>query len=623
MEKKDNLFKLSVAALGVVFGDIGTSPLYAIKECFYGEYGISVSPQNIFGVLSLIFWALTIVVSIKYLAFVLRADNNGEGGIMALTSLVNPKNPKRTGKKRLVLITIGIFAASLLYGDGMITPAISVMSAIEGLEVLTDKFTSFVIPITIVILTLLFLFQSRGTAKVGKLFGPIIFVWFVVLAVSGGYHILGNFQIFKALNPLYAINFFFTNKIHAFMVLGSVFLVVTGAEAMYADMGHFGKSPIRLTWFSIVFPSLLLNYFGQGAMLLNNPSLIKNPFFSMVPSYLLIPTVILATMATIIASQAVITGSFSLTMQAVEMGYLPRLKIIHTSALKEGQIYVPIINWILMIATIGLVIGFKSSTKLAGAYGVAVTSTMLVTTMLFSVVAIERFNWSKAKVFAICGIFAIVDLMFFFANIGKITHGAWFPLLIGAIFFVILITWKRGREILYERYRGSVIKLEHFKESELFQDAVKVRGSAFFFAGTPDVVPRALLHNIEHNKVIHSQVIFLHFTTESLPRVPNKDKIEIKDLGSGFKYVIARYGFMEDKNFENVVSLIKQNGVDINEEDMSVFLGRQKIIIGEQKGMAKWRKKLYVRIANLSVDSIEYFSIPYEIAIEIGVPLEL
>ncbi len=358
-------------------------------------------------------------------------------------------------------------------------------------------------------------------------------------------------------------------------------------------------------------------------MLLNNPALIKNPFFSMMPSYLLIPAVILATMATIIASQAVITGSFSLTRQAVEMGYLPRLKIVHTSALKEGQIYVPIINWILMVATIGLVIGFKSSTKLAGAYGVAVTSTMLVTTILFAVVAVERFKWSMAKVFAVCGIFSIVDLMFFTANVGKVTHGAWFPLLIGAIFFVILITWKKGREILSERYKGSVIKLEDFKESEIFKDAARVRGNAFFLAGTADVVPKALLHNVEHNKVIHSQVVFLHFITESLPRVPNKDKIEIKDLGSGFKYVVARYGFMEDKNFMNVVSLIRQNGIAISEEDISVFLGRQKIIIGEEKGMAKWRKRLYIKIANVAVDSIEYFNIPYEMAIEIGVPLKL
>ncbi len=621
--EKDNTLKLSIAALGVVFGDIGTSPLYAIKECFYGEYGIGVTPANIFGVLSLIFWALTVVVSVKYLAFVLTADNNGEGGIIALTSLVNPKNPKRTGRKRLILITVGIFAASLLYGDGMITPAISVMSAIEGLEVLTDKFSPFVVPITIAILTFLFLFQSKGTAKVGKLFGPVIFIWFLVLAISGGYHILGNVHIFKALNPLYAVDFFVRNKIHAFMVLGSVFLVVTGAEAMYADMGHFGKTPIRLTWFFVVFPSLLLNYFGQGAMLLNNPALIKNPFFSMMPSYLLIPAVILATMATIIASQAVITGSFSLTRQAVEMGYLPRLKIVHTSALKEGQIYVPIINWILMVATIGLVIGFKSSTKLAGAYGVAVTSTMLVTTILFAVVAVERFKWSVTKALVVCGIFSIVDLMFFTANVGKVTHGAWFPLLIGAIFFVILITWKKGREILSERYKGSVIKLEDFKESEIFKDAARVRGNAFFLAGTADVVPKALLHNVEHNKVIHSQVVFLHFITESLPRVPNKDKIEIKDLGSGFKYVVARYGFMEDKNFMNVVSLIRQNGIAISEEDISVFLGRQKIIIGEEKGMAKWRKRLYIKIANVAVDSIEYFNIPYEMAIEIGVPLKL
>ncbi|BBB31772.1 KUP system potassium uptake protein [Thermotomaculum hydrothermale] len=623
MEKKDNLFKLSIAALGIVFGDIGTSPLYAIKECFYGEYGIKVDSLNILGVLSLIFWALTLVVSIKYLAFVLNANNDGEGGIMALTSLVNPRDPKRTGRKRLILITIGIFAASLLYGDGMITPAISVMSALEGLEVVTDKFIPYVVPMTIAILVILFMFQSKGTAKVGGLFGPIVFIWFIVLAISGAYHIVDNLHVFKALNPYYGISFFIRNKLHGFMVLGSVFLVVTGAEAMYADMGHFGKTPIRLTWGTIVFPALVLNYFGQGALLLNHPEFIKNPFFSMMPSYLLIPSVILATMATIIASQAVITGSFSLTMQAVEMGYLPRLKIIHTSAAQEGQIYVPIVNWILMIATIGLVIGFGSSTKLAGAYGVAVTSTMLVTTILFAVVAIERFKWSKTKVFVVCGIFGIVDLMFFLTNLGKITHGAWFPLLVGGVFFTLLVTWKRGREILYERYKNSVIKLDDFRQSKPFKDAVRVRGNAFFLAGTADVVPRALLHNLEHNKVVHSQVIFLHFITEEIPRVPNSKKIEIQDLGSGFKYVVARFGFMEDKNFPNVVSLVKQQGIDIDEDDISVFLGRQKIIVSDKKGMARWRKRLYIRLSNMAVDGIEYFHIPVEKSIEIGVPLEL
>ncbi len=621
--KKDNVLKLSIAALGIVFGDIGTSPLYAIKECFYGEYGIKVTGANILGVLSLIFWALAIVVSIKYLVFVLNANNNGEGGIMALTSLVNPKASGRSGRKRFFLITIGIFAAALLYGDGMVTPAISVMSALEGLEVVTTKFSPYVVPMTIAILVVLFVFQYKGTARVGGLFGPIVFVWFLVLAISGAYHIKDNFGVFAAFNPVYGFDFFVRNRLHGFMVLGSVFLVVTGAEAMYADMGHFGKLPIRLTWSLIVFPALLLNYFGQGALLLNHPEFIKNPFFSMMPNFLLIPSVVLATMATIIASQAVITGSFSLTSQAVEMGYLPRLKIIHTSASQEGQIYVPIINWILMIATIGLVLGFKSSTKLAGAYGVAVTSTMLVTTILFSVVAVERFKWSRLKVYSLCGVFLIVDLMFFFANVGKITHGAWFPLLVGGIFFTLLVTWKKGREILSKRYKDNVVKLDEFKHSEMFENAHKVRGDAFFLAGTPDVVPGALLHNIAHNKVLHSQIVLLHFVTESVPRVPNDEKIEVRDLGSGFRYVVARYGFMEDKNFMNTVALIKQNGIELNEEDISVFLGRQKIIPGEGEEMADWRKKLYIRLANLAVDPIEYFRIPYDKAIEIGVPLEL
>ena len=621
--QKDNTLKLSIAALGVVFGDIGTSPLYAIKECFYGEYGISVSPENILGVLSLIFWALTLVVSVKYLSFVLNADNNGEGGIIALTSLVNPRDTKRKTRNRMILLGIGIFAASLLYGDGMITPAISVMSALEGLEVITDKMTPFVIPLTIVILLVLFFFQKKGTAKVGGLFGPIVFVWFIVLAYLGAVHLWGNFSVFKAINPFYAVKFFASNSLHGFMVLGSVFLVVTGTEALYADMGHFGKKPIRLTWSFVVFPALLLNYFGQGALLLEHPEYVKNPFFSMVPQSFLIPIVILATMATIIASQAVITGSFSLTRQAIEMGYLPRLKVVHTSASQEGQIYVPVINWILMVATIGLVIGFRSSTKLAGAYGVAVTSTMLVTTLLFFFVAIEKWNWSVRKALLICGLFAVVDLAFFFANVSKIMHGAWFPLLIGALFFTILSTWKKGRAVLYEKYKAGVVKLDEFKDSEMFKDAVKVRGDAFFLAGTPEVVPKALLHNVEHNKVLHSQIILLHFKTENVPRVPNSEKIEIKDLGSGFRYVVARFGFIEDKSFSNTVSLIKANGLNIHLDDISVFLGKEKLILTDEKSMPLWRKRLYSGLSNLMVDPIVYFNIPVKDAIEIGVPLEL
>ncbi len=621
--QKDNTLKLSIAALGVVFGDIGTSPLYAIKECFYGEYGISVSPENILGVLSLIFWALTLVVSVKYLSFVLNADNNGEGGIIALTSLVNPRDTKRKTRNRMILLGIGIFAASLLYGDGMITPAISVMSALEGLEVITDKMTPFVIPLTIVILLVLFFFQKKGTAKVGSFFGPIVFVWFIVLAYLGAVHLWGNFSVFKAINPFYAVKFFASNSLHGFMVLGSVFLVVTGTEALYADMGHFGKKPIRLTWSFVVFPALLLNYFGQGALLLKHPEYVKNPFFSMVPQSFLIPIVILATMATIIASQAVITGSFSLTRQAIEMGYLPRLKVVHTSASQEGQIYVPVINWILMVATIGLVIGFRSSTKLAGAYGVAVTSTMLVTTLLFFFVAIEKWNWSVRKALLICGLFAVVDLAFFFANVSKIMHGAWFPLLIGALFFTILSTWKKGRAVLYEKYKAGVVKLDEFKDSEMFKDAVKVRGDAFFLAGTPEVVPKALLHNVEHNKVLHSQIILLHFKTENVPRVPNSEKIEIKDLGSGFRYVVARFGFIEDKSFSNTVSLIKANGLNIHLDDISVFLGKEKLILTDEKSMPLWRKRLYSGLSNLMVDPIVYFNIPVKDAIEIGVPLEL
>ncbi|NOZ12429.1 MAG: potassium transporter Kup [Acidobacteria bacterium] len=617
---KHSIAALSLAALGVVFGDIGTSPLYAVRECFYGDYAVAVSRANIFGVLSLMFWALILVVTLKYLTFVMRADNNGEGGVMALTSLVN--RLKGTARP-LYLVALGLFAAALLYGDGMVTPAISVLSALEGLDVLTPAFQPYVIPATILILTGLFLIQSRGTAKVGGLFGPVVLLWFTTLAVLGIDQVLRYPAILAALSPHWGVHFLFHNGSHGFLVLGSVFLVVTGAEALYADMGHFGAFPIRLVWYGLVLPALVLNYLGQGALLLTHPEHAHQIFFSMVPVWARIPILILATLATIIASQAVITGAFSLTYQAIQLGYLPRLKVVHTSAKQMGQIYVPVVNWILMIATIGLVIGFKTSSRLAAAYGVAVTSTMLVTTMLFYVVARNRWHWKRWQALSLSGLFFTADLAFFGANVVKIFHGAWFPLAVGLIVYLMLITWKKGRKLLGAELKETAVPLEQFRKSEAAVSAVRVRGQALFLAGTPGIVPHSLVHNVEHNHVLHNQIVLLHFRTLNVPRVPNDEKIKLERLGGGFSQAMVHYGFVERPNFDNLLSLLRGQGLELDEEDVSVFIGRQKIIITDRPGMSRWRKHLFVKLAESAQDAALFFNIPTDKIIEVGVPLEL
>ncbi|MGE3802218.1 MAG: potassium transporter Kup [Candidatus Kapaibacterium sp.] len=515
---KNYLLLLSLTALGVVYGDIGTSPLYAMRECFHGPFAVEPTPANIFGVLSLIFWSLLIVISLKYLLFILRADNHGEGGILALTALVlskkrkikNPdheKDEKRNRVARRSLVLIGIFGAALLYGDGMITPAISVLSAVEGLEVATPFFRPWIIPLTIAILILLFSIQNRGTGKVGAIFGPITLLWFLVIAILGTNYILQAPEILGALNPIYGLHFFVENSWRGFLVLGAVFLVVTGGEALYADMGHFGAKPIRLTWFALVLPSLLLNYFGQGSLLLRNPSAAENPFYSMSPEWALYPIVVLATGATVIASQALISGAFSLTMQGVQLGYLPRLRITHTSARERGQIYVPTVNWILLLACIGLVIGFGSSSNLAAAYGVSVTATMGITTILFGVIVRRRWGWSLWAVIPFVTFFLLVDIAFLGANLTKILHGGWFPLLVGGILFSLMTTWKTGRRILEERIRETIIPLN---ELLLYDDKpddlpVRVPGTAVFLTRDPQSVPPPLVRNLRHNKVLHER----------------------------------------------------------------------------------------------------------------------
>ncbi|MGD8662648.1 MAG: potassium transporter Kup [Desulfobacterales bacterium] len=616
------LAKLSLAALGIVFGDIGTSPLYAIRECFHGEYGIAVSPANVLGVLSLMFWSLVMIVSFKYLIFVLRADNQGEGGVMALTALIKSAAGQMKNS-RLTLVSIGLFAACLLYGDGMITPAISVLSAAEGIRIITPIFDPYVVPVTIIILGGLFMIQRRGTARVGGLFGPIILVWFGVLAVLGFIQIVRSPQVLAALLPWHGIKFLLINGFHGFVVLGAVFLVVTGAEALYADMGHFGKRPIRLTWIVLVFPALVLNYFGQGALLLTKPEEAHHPFYALVPSWALIPMVILATLATIIASQAVITGSFSLTRQAIQLGYLPRLRIIHTSASHIGQIYIGPVNWLLMICTIGLVLGFQSSSKLAAAYGVAVTSTMLVTTTLFYVVARKRWGWDRLTAGTLATVFFLVDIPFFGANISKIFHGAWFPLVIGALFFMLMLTWEQGRSLLADQSRTFTPSFDTFKKSLDENPPHRVSGQAVFLIRNPDVAPLTLVQNLKHNKIIHSDVAILHFKTENVPRVPNFDKVKTEKLGGGFFQIIAHHGFMEQPKIDTILLLAHEQGLNFKLEEASYYLGREKLSRGPDPRMSRWRSNLFIFMSRNAMDAASFFGIPSDRIIEVGVHLQL
>ncbi len=616
------LAQVSLAALGVVFGDIGTSPLYAFRECFHGEYGIAVTQGNVLGVLSLIFWALLIIVTIKYLAFILRADNEGEGGVLALAALVKAKDAA-TKSAPWALVALGMFGACLLYGDGMITPAISVLSAVEGIRIITPLLKPYVIPLTIIILGGLFLLQRRGTASVGSLFGPVMLVWFCVLGILGFAQIARYPQILAAAVPSHALQFLLVNKAHGFVVLGAVFLVVTGAEALYADMGHFGKRPIRLTWLSFVLPALVLNYFGQGAILLVRPEQAHHPFYALVPSWAMVPMVILSTLGTIIASQAVITGAFSLTRQAIQLGYLPRMRIIHTSASTLGQIYVAPVNWLLMICSIGLVVGFQSSDKLAAAYGVAVTSTMLITTILFYVVARRQWKWSGLHAGSLAGMFLVVDFSFFSANISKIFHGAWFPLVIGGMLVTLMLTWKQGREILATQLRNLTPVFHQFKDALESNPPQKVSGQAIFLTGNPEVVPAALIHNLNHNKIIHSEIAFLHFRTEDVPRVPNFEKVETEKLGGGFYRIIAHYGFMEEPKIQNVLALSHEKGMEFTLENASFFLGREKLSTGNNPKMGRWRTGLFLFMSRNAMDASAFFNIPPNKMIEVGIHLEL
>jgi KUP system potassium uptake protein len=617
------LFVLSLSALGVVYGDIGTSPLYAIRECFHGPHSIATIPLNILGVLSLIFWSLIIVISIKYLIFVLRADNHGEGGILSLTALATPIKPSGRTEQWL-LIVIGIFGAALLYGDGVLTPAISVLGAMEGLSVAAPQLSHFVVPITIFILVGLFLLQSRGTASVGKIFGPVTLFWFSVLAALGIAQIVHYPQVLSAVNPYYGMDFFVRNGWHGFVILGSVFLVVTGGEALYADMGHFGTRPIRIAWFTIALPALLLNYFGQGALLLENPAMAENPFYNLAPEWALFPMILLATFAAIIASQAVISGAFSLTMQAVQLGLTPRLKILHTSSKEIGQIYIPAINWALMAGCIAIVLGFQTSSRLASAYGVAVTSTMVITTVLFYGVARKLWGWSFLPTAALCLFFLVIDLAFFGANIIKVLDGGWFPLLLAAIIFTMMMTWKKGRNILAARIREQSQPLDDFLQEIIRKPPTRVPGTAVFMNGNASRTPPALLHNLEHNKVLHERVLFITVKTRQVPSVASEDRVQFEALANNFYRLRVYYGYMEDPDIPNVLKNLNQPGLNLNLKEITYFLGRETIIATEKpSGMAIWREKLFSLLSRNATTATAYFCLPPDRVVELGEQIEI
>lgn len=615
------LAALSLAALGVVFGDIGTSPLYSLSVCFDPDHGLSVTRVSVLGVLSLVFWALVLTISVKYLVFVLRADNRGEGGILALMALALMERKGRGS--RWLLVVFGLFGAALLYGDGIITPAISVLSAVEGLNVATPALQHWVVPITVVLLVGLFLLQSRGTGGIGTIFGPVMFLWFLAIGGLGLRGILMEPSVLAAVNPVWAIRFFMVHQLTGFLVLGAVFLVQTGGEALYADMGHFGARPIRIVWFSLVLPALLLNYFGQGANLLLHPDAAAEPFYRLPPPWAVLPMVVLATAATIIASQAVISGSFSLTRQAIQLGYCPRLLIRHTSSREIGQIYLPAVNAALMVATILLVLAFKNSDSLAAAYGVAVTTTMVITTALFYFVATGRWGWKPWTAGLLCGLFLIVDLSFFGANVIKLEHGGWLPLAIGIVVYTLLSTWKKGRSILGSRLLETSLPTELFLQDVGRRPPIRVPGTAVYMTGSPKGVPPAMLHNLKHNHVLHEKVIFLTTITQEVPHVSRAKRLTVEDLGQGLFRFVANYGFMETPNVPRLLEGARRHGFDFDLMQTTFFLGRETLIPAKRSGMFQWREWLFAVLSRNAQSATSYFGLPANRVVELGTQIEI
>ena len=615
---KHHQFKLALAALGVVYGDIGTSPLYAVRECFHGSHGIAVDRGNVLGVLSLIFWSLTLIISIKYVAYILRADNKGEGGILALTALAS--SPKKIAGAYPYLIVLGVLGAALLSGEGIITPAISVLSAVEGLEIAAPSLSAWVIPITIAILIGLFSFQRKGTASVGAIFGPVTLLWFTSLGALGAHHLIRNPEVLAALNPIYAASFLAKNGYHGVTVLGSVFLVVTGGEALYADLGHFGRKPIRMAWFGFAFPALLLNYLGQGVMLLESPDAKESPFFRMVPEWALYPMIALSTAATVIASQALISGVYSLSRQAIMLGLLPRLSVRHTSADERGQIYVPIANWFLMIGCISLVLGFGSSANLAAAYGIAATLTMMTTTILAFFLVRYSWEWSLPKALAVTALFLIPEVAFVAANIAKIKHGGWFPLAMGAVLFATMMTWKRGREILAQRFREQLLPLVDFFELIRVELPAHVPGTAVFMSSSQAGTPPALLQNFMHNRVLHQRIVLLTIQTTDRARVSEANRFQVEQLEHGFSRIIGRYGFMEQPD---APKLLLDAGLITGVEHVTFFLGRENLIATARPGMAKWRVHWFAFLSRNAQPATKFFAIPPDRVVEMGAQIEL
>jgi KUP system potassium uptake protein len=620
--QKSNLAGLALAAIGIVYGDIGTSPLYTLKTIFDPTHGLALNPANLLGVVSLIFWGLTIIVSFKYVTLVLRADNRGEGGIMALMALALGGIGGRA-RLGLALLLIGVFGAALFYGDSVITPAISVLSAIEGLEVATPALQPYVVPATIVVLIGLYAVQRHGTAGIGRWFGPVMLAWFAVLAAMGMVNIIQTPAILQALNPWHALRFFLDNRLVGFVALGAIVLAFTGAEALYADMGHFGKQPIRVAWFGVAFPALALNYLGQGALLLARPEAIANPFYQQLGSWSVFPLVVLSTIATVIASQATISGTFSMTKEAIALGFLPRMRIMHTSEREIGQIYIPAVNWLQLGAVLLAVVGFGSSERLAAAYGIAVTATMLATTILTFFVIRYRWGMNLLLCIGATGFFLLIDMAFFSANVLKVLHGGWFPLLLGALLFTLMLTWKRGRQLVFENLQKQAIPLDAFLESLFIAPPHRVPGTAVFLRGESDGVPHAMLHNLVHNKVLHERIVFLTVHMCDEPWVPPGSRVQVVPLGHACYQVSVRFGFKDEPNILGVLALCADHGLAFDMMQTSFFIARQTVISTPGGGMAPWREHIFVTMSRNARDAADYYHIPTNRVIELGTQVEI